>query len=142
MSGAVDPIRIVLVEDSPSDVHLLGISLDQVGLPYELTLFSDGAEAIAYFESETTQIPDVAVLDLNVPKAEGTDILDTIRRSPRFGSVPVVVLSSSEAPQDIERVKELGADCRLLKPLDLDEFMKLGKTIVECIELKRSANSA
>ena len=84
MSGAVDPIRIVLVEDSPSDVHLLGLSLDQAGLAYDLTLFTDGAAAIAYFESSTTQIPDVAVLDLNVPKAEGADILDTIRRSPRL----------------------------------------------------------
>lgn len=129
----------MVVEDNPSDIHLLKMAFEEAKLHFEITSFEDGEAALRQISSASSPLPDAIVLDVNLPKAEGGEILNALKASPRFSCIPVVALSSSSAPHDIERMKALGADCYLVKPVDLDEFLKIGDAVKECIEQARAA---
>jgi len=124
------PAWIVLAEDNRPDVFLIQEALAQEGLPYRMDTIEDGDEVlnfIARLEADGgAPRPDLLVLDLNMPKRSGTEILSRLRSSSRCGHIPVMVISSSDAPHDRELAKRLGASLYFPKPLTFAEFMKIG----------------
>jgi DNA-binding response OmpR family regulator len=103
-----------------------------------MTGFSDGAEALAFIKEPTSPVPDLLILDINVPGVEGPSILNAVRGNTRWSHIAVFVFTSSRAPADVARVKALGADRYLVKPMDLDGFLQFGQNISAWLE-KREA---
>lgn len=124
---AQTPARILLGEDNPADVYLIRQALEENGIQYDLTVAVHGGEILEVVNN-TAMIPDLIVLDLNLPRHEGLEILKFIRQSPELERVPVVILTSSDSPKDRLAASQLGASCYIRKPSNLDEFMNIGKT--------------
>jgi len=127
-------MRIFLAEDNPADVYLLREALGvDSNSDVELLVASDGAEALDYVNRRghyaSLPKPDLIVLDLNLPKSDGTDVLQSIRESQELGDVPVVILTSSDSPRDRAAAVRLGANGYITKPSDLDAFLSLGDTL-------------
>jgi chemotaxis family two-component system response regulator Rcp1 len=122
------PARILLGEDNPADVYLIRQALEENGIHYKLTVAVHGGEILEVVTSSGSEIPDLIVLDLNLPRHEGLEILKFIRESPELERVPVVILTSSDSPKDRLAASQLGASCYIRKPSNLDEFMDIGKT--------------
>jgi CheY-like chemotaxis protein len=132
VDDATQTVRILLVEDNPADVHLLRLALGGAELDVELTVFADGQTALTYVgEHGNTNIPpvDLAVLDLNVPKNDGLEILERMRETPAFAAVPVIILTSSSSPKEMVRLQTLNISRHIIKPLDFEEFMRIGSVI-------------
>jgi CheY-like chemotaxis protein len=129
--------RIVLVEDNDADVYLLRKALQTADLKFELTVVRDGAEALAFVRREgrywARSVPDLVVLDLNLPKDNGIQVLRAIRERETFSSVPVAVLSSSASPKDRDESGKLGVDRYIQKPADLEEFLQIGQILKELL---------
>ena len=124
-------LALVLVEDNPGDVYLIRRALDAQGLAYELSVSSDGEEAINYLtacEAAARHI-DLVLLDLNLPRRGGGEVLERIRNSSVFATVPTLLLTSSDSSQDRERCLSLGANAFIRKPSNLAEFMLIGKMV-------------
>lgn len=128
------PLRILLLEDNPGDATLLKEAFRAAKVQFELTHFVDGEAAITYITSGRAAI-DLAVLDLNVPKRDGLEVLEAIRTQPGLGGLAVVILSSS--PQDHLDKKVTGADSYIEKPPTLDAFLAIGKEIMNCYSQTR-----
>ena len=128
------PIRILLVEDNPGDVELTRETLAGGTLAVELTVVLDGAEALDYLYRRGRHAdaypPDLILLDLQLPRLDGREVLDAMARDDTLRRIPVVVLSSSDAQGDILACYALGASCYLQKPVDLAEF----QAVVHAIE--------
>ena len=128
MSGdTATPVHILLGEDNPADVYLIRQALEENGIHYFLQVAAHGGELIEVMRTPE-KIPDLIVLDLNLPRHEGLEILKLIRENSEFQSVPVVILTSSDSPKDRVAASALGADCYIRKPSGLDEFMAIGQT--------------
>lgn len=123
------PVHIVLVEDNPADVMLLKESFAHAGLSCRLTHFDNGESALNFLDKKATPLPDLMVLDLNVPKRSGQEVLRTIRGDERLKDLPVVVVSSSDAPRDRDAVTALGIRRFITKPMELNEFLEIGNTV-------------
>jgi CheY-like chemotaxis protein len=133
--------KILLAEDNPGDVRLFCEALDSRALPFELTVAEDGEKAIAIVKNASaggTQL-DLIVLDVNLPRHKGDEVLRQVRAEPSLRSVPVIVLTSSAAPADRATATWLGADLYVRKPSDLEELLEMAKVIEEM--LKRNAAS-
>ena len=134
--------HILLVEDNLGDVFLFREALKAAGVDYEITVINDGAQDLSFVEDPNQYgargIPDLAVLDLNLPKVEGTEVLEAMRANPDLCKVPVAVMTSSPSPRDRERAVQLGARRFITKPLDLDEFLKIGSVLKELLQEERS----
>ncbi|MBL8293989.1 MAG: response regulator [Bryobacterales bacterium] len=126
---SADRFVICVAEDNPADVYLLRYALTAAGLVFDLKILEDGAEALRFVQDESAVTPDLFILDMNLPKRSGTEVLAAIRRQPALTSVPVAVLTSSASPLDKTRSEELGASHYLQKPLDLDDFLRIGHDI-------------
>jgi CheY-like chemotaxis protein len=129
-------IQIFLAEDNPADVRLIREALKLHEVDFDLHVFEDGEKAISFVSSlaNTSEIcPDLILLDLNLPKTDGRDILKRIRQIGRTRTVPVVVLSSSESPRDRAEAAKLGADRYVRKPSTLDEFLAIGALVKELV---------
>jgi chemotaxis family two-component system response regulator Rcp1 len=122
------PARILLGEDNPADVYLIRQALDEIGITYDLKVAVHGGEVLDLVAGKPSGVPDLIVLDLNLPRHEGLEILKFIRESVDLSRVPVVILTSSDSPKDRIAASELGADCYIRKPSNLDEFMAIGRT--------------
>jgi len=126
-------VRILLIEDNPADVDLLRRAFLSAQLDCELTVLEDGAEALALVRRleahEGESPPDLAVLDLNLPKNDGIEVLQAMRASTSFGRVPVAILSSSASSRERARIEQYGIGRYITKPPDLDEFLRIGLTI-------------
>jgi CheY-like chemotaxis protein len=120
-------MNIMLVEDSPADVFMIKESLNEAGLLYRATVFGDGEDAIASLSDTPT--PDLIILDLNLPRIDGYDVIESVRRNPELSNIPVVILSSSSLPRDRQRAETLGRTRYIIKPITLDEFMAIGREI-------------
>jgi CheY-like chemotaxis protein len=120
-------VQILLVEDNPGDVRLTVEALRTAKVANELHVVGDGEAAIDYLRQRGRYTgavrPDIVLLDLNLPRLDGRDVLDDIKSDPDLGSIPIVVLTSSAAEADIARSYELHANCFVSKPVDLAEFM-------------------
>ena len=122
--------RIVLVEDAEPDVFLVKQALEQSGLKFHLQVLDDGEKGVNYVESlerdADAERPDLFLMDLNLPKKSGSQILARLRQSESCGEIPVVILTSSDSRRDRDQAAELKATGYFRKPSRLDEFMKLG----------------
>jgi chemotaxis family two-component system response regulator Rcp1 len=127
--------QILLAEDNPADVYLINEALTLQSFDFQLNVVSDGEEALCYIERQgkyaSAPYPDLIILDLNLPKSDGSDVLKRIRERSDLNQIPVVILTSSDSPKDRLAIAKLGADSYLTKPSDLDAFLALGETFVK-----------
>lgn len=124
-----EPIEILLAEDNPGDVKLTRKALDQGDLLNNLHVVNDGIEAMKFLRKEgeyaDTPMPDLLLLDLNMPKKDGRQVMQDMDADPQLRRIPVVVLTSSEAEEDVVRSYELSANAYLTKPVDFDGFVDI-----------------
>jgi two-component system, chemotaxis family, response regulator Rcp1 len=127
------PIDILLVEDNPGDVRLTREALSDANVRSRLTVAVDGVEALAALRRQgrfaNAPRPDIILLDLNLPRKDGRAVLAEIKRDPDLRRIPVVVLTTSRAEEDIFRTYDLHANCYIAKPLDLEQFITVVKSI-------------
>jgi two-component system, chemotaxis family, response regulator Rcp1 len=131
--------RILLAEDNDGDVFLVRRALEKRGLPHELVLAHNGEEALVWLDHHSgdkngSARPDLILLDLNLPRVDGGQLLSHIRKSDSFARTPVIVLTSSDSPKDRQMAMELGANLYFRKPTDLASFMDLGRIIEETLQ--------
>jgi CheY-like chemotaxis protein len=135
-------VRIVIVEDNQGDVYLLELALRSRAIDYELIRYQDGEEAIRAISADGAAIPDLILVDLNLPRREGFEVLQAIRRMPRFVGVPLGVFTSSETAKDRHRSALVGAERYIHKPPPLDEFIEqVGSAVEDLLNAGRSAPS-
>jgi len=129
------PVEILLVEDNPGDVRLTKEALKEGELLNNLSVVGDGIEALAFLRREgnfaDSARPDMILLDLNLPKKSGLEVLADVKADENLRRTPVVVLTTSQAEQDIVKSYNLYANCYISKPVDLGEFMNVVKSIEE-----------
>jgi CheY-like chemotaxis protein len=127
------PIEILLVEDNPGDVRLTIEALREGKVRNNLNVARDGVEALAFLRREAVYAdaprPDLILLDLNLPRKSGFDVLAEIKVDPDLKRIPVVVLTTSEFDQDVCRSYDLHANCYICKPVDLERFVTVVKSI-------------
>ena len=132
-SGKTGLIEVLLVEDSPGDVRLTREAFREANMSVRLHVVSDGVEAMAFLkqEGEHTEAPrpDFILLDLNLPKMDGREVLSHIKRHDSLKTIPTVILTTSDAEIDVVQSYQLQANAYLSKPVQLDEFEDLVKTI-------------
>ena len=121
-SGRSRAVRVLLVEDNPGDVDLIMEALTTSKREHSLTVAVDGVEALHKL-NQPGDLPDLVMLDLNLPRKDGRAVLREMKADPRLRHIPVVVLSSSDADRDLGDAYELQASCFVTKPADLDEFL-------------------
>jgi CheY-like chemotaxis protein len=126
-------VEILLVEDNGGDVELVQEALAEGDVPHSLNVVGDGAEALAYLRGEGEYsgaiLPDFVLLDLKLPKKGGLEVLAEMKADAVLRRIPVIVLSSSDAPDDLLRAYDLQVSCYITKPADLDEFERVMHTI-------------
>jgi len=127
------PIEILLVEDNPGDVRLTIEALKEGKVRNNLAIAKDGVEALAYLRREGSHAsanrPDLILLDLNLPRKDGREVLAEIKEDPVLRRIPVVVLTTSKAEEDILRTYDLHANCYITKPVDLEQFISVVRSI-------------
>ena len=127
------PVDILLVEDNHGDVRLTMEALKQSKVRNKLHVVEDGVEALAFLRKEGKYIhaphPDLILLDLNLPKKDGCEVLAEIKVDPDLRRIPVVILTTSRAEDDIIKAYDLHANCYITKPVDLEQFMRVMKSI-------------
>ena len=129
------PVDILLVEDSPSDQLLAREALAEAGVKSRLHIVSDGIEAMAFLRRQgrhqNAPRPDLILLDLNLPRKDGREVLSEIKSSEDLKRIPVVVLTTSESEQDVKRAYALHANCYISKPVDFEAFKRVIRSIEE-----------
>jgi DNA-binding response OmpR family regulator len=123
---------VLLVEDNPGDALLVEEALTEHRVTGKVVVLGDGEKAIQFveeLEAKTGPYPGLVILDLNLPKRTGTDVLRRVRESALWNHVPVVMLTSSNAPRDRQETARLGANLYILKPGNLDEFLEIGAVL-------------
>ena len=127
------PAEFLLVEDNPGDVRLTREALRDSKLANNLSVVGDGVEAMAFLRREGKYAdaprPDLVLLDLNLPRKNGREVLAEIKSDPDLKRIPVVVITSSEAEQDIFATYNLHVNCYVTKPVDFDQFVKVVRSI-------------
>lgn len=127
------PVEILLVEDNPGDVRLTREALKEGKVRNNLYVAPDGVEALRFLRREGEHAeavrPDLILLDLNLPRMDGREVLEVIKADSDLRHIPVVVLTSSQAEQDIVRAYDLHANCYVTKPVDLDQFIHVVRSI-------------
>lgn len=131
------PAQILLAEDNPADVYLIRQALAENNLDCDLHVACDGKQALSFFSRECdgirAAIPDLILLDINMPQHDGTEVLQHIRQDSRLDAVPVIIFTSSDSPADRLSATQLGAVRYIKKPSLLDEFMAIGAVIREIL---------
>ncbi len=132
MTGTeLKPVEILLVEDNPGDIRLAQEGLREAKILNNLHVVKDGDEAVAFLHREgpykNAPRPNIILLDLNLPKKNGREVLQEIKQNPALRQIPVVILTSSKAEEDIAKSYDLHANCYVCKPLDLDRFLQIIK---------------
>jgi CheY-like chemotaxis protein len=135
MSDIHELVQILLVEDNPGDVRLTREALKEAKFRNKVEVVGDGVEALAYLRQQGqysgAMRPHLIMLDLNLPRMDGREVLAAIKKDADLRRIPVVVLSSSEAETDIARAYELHANAYVTKPVDIDHFLQVVKAIEE-----------
>ena len=125
----MDPkLKVLHVEDNPAHAELVSRGFEDLNINLELVLFKDGEEIVNYIGDRNAPLPQMILLDLNLPKVKGLEVLKQIRQSPRYEGIPVIILSTSEARSDIKSAYENKANSYLVKPLDYDNFQSMINT--------------
>lgn len=129
----MDNINILVVEDNPTDVRLILEALKEPGRENNVSVVGNGEEALLFLKKqgqyEGVPEPDVVLLDLNLPKKSGHEILKEIKNDPALRHIPVVVLSSSDSDRDVVQSYELNASVHLVKPFDVDDFFDTVRSV-------------
>lgn len=129
----VKPIEILLVEDNPGDVRLTIEALKEAKVINHLTVVKDGVEALAFLRRQgsydTAPRPHLILLDLNLPRKDGREVLADIKTDDNLKRIPVVVLTTSQDEQDVLKSYNLHANCYITKPVDLDQFVRVVRSI-------------
>ena len=127
------PIRILLVEDNPGDVRLTKEILRDAKIANELQVVNDGEQAMELLAADGADADpppaDLILLDLNLPRKDGREVLSDLQANPQLRRIPVVVLTTSSADQDVLRSYDLNANCYITKPIDFDEFISVVRSI-------------
>ena len=133
MTNFTKPVDILLVEDNPSDVRLIQEAFQEAQLDVNLRVAKDGAEAIAFFQSPLADadefLPELVILDLNLPKRSGREVLAKLKSESSTRPIPVVMLTTSNAQNDVADCYQLHANCYIIKPLDFEEFVQVVHSI-------------
>lgn len=128
-------IDILLVEDNPADVRLMQEALKDGKVKNKLNIVYDGEEAVDYLYKKGKYSgavrPDLILLDLNLPKKDGREVLEDIKNDPDLKSIPIVILTTSKSEEDILKTYRLHANCYITKPVDLNQFIDVVKSIEE-----------
>ncbi len=126
-------IEVLLVEDNPGDARLTKIALEEGKMHIHLNVVEDGVEAMAFLRKQGKYAkvahPDLVLLDLNLPKKSGIEVLAEIKADETLKRIPVVILTTSQADKDILKAYELYANCYITKPVDFDQFVKIVQSI-------------
>ncbi|MGB4869810.1 MAG: response regulator [Candidatus Promineifilaceae bacterium] len=126
----MQPISILLIEDNPGDVRLTQEALKEGKILNQITVVEDGVEAMGYLRKKDNQNrPDLIMLDLNLPRMNGREVLATIKADETLRRIPVVVLTTSDSEQDILDSYNLHANCYVTKPVDLEQFIHVVRSI-------------
>jgi CheY-like chemotaxis protein len=127
------PVEILLVEDSPGDVRLTKEALKEGKVLNNLNVVGDGVEALAFLRREGPYVnmtrPDLVLLDLNLPKKDGREVLEAIKNDPDLKRIPVVILTTSSAEKDVLKSYDLHANCYVTKPVDFEQFITVVKSV-------------
>ena len=133
MEGASTPVHILLVEDSPGDVRLTQEALRGAKIANQLHVVGDGEAAMAFLRKEGAYAdrprPGLIVLDLNLPRKDGREVLAELKDDPNLHTIPVIVLTTSAAEGDVLQSYELSVNCYITKPIDLNEFVRVVRSI-------------
>jgi len=131
--GAGRPIEVLMVEDNPGDARLTMEALKEAKISNRIHHVEDGVEAMEFLHKQgkyTDAVrPDIILLDLNMPRKDGREVLEEIKTDPDLKRIPVVIMTISQAEEDIIRSYNLYANCYITKPIDLDQFIKVVKSI-------------
>ena len=133
VSKRIKPLEILLIEDNQGDIRLTKEAMKEAKIINNLNVVEDGMEALAYLRKKGkfkgVNRPDLILLDLNLPKKNGREVLAEIKQDKNLKQIPVVILTVSKAEEDIIKSYELHANCFITKPVDMDQFIKVGKSI-------------
>jgi CheY-like chemotaxis protein len=133
--AALNMAEILLVEDNPGDVRLTMEASKENKMYNSMNVVNDGVEALAFLRREgkyaSAPRPDIILLDLNLPKKDGREVLEEIKRDKNLRCIPVIILTTSQAEEDILKAYGLNANCYITKPVDLNQFIKVVKSIEE-----------
>lgn len=128
----MQPISILLVEDNPGDVRLTVEALKEGKILNQMAVVADGIEAMDFLRNSDNQTrPDLIMLDLNLPRMSGREVLAAIKADEALRRIPVVVLTTSDSEQDILDSYNMHANCYVTKPVDLEQFIKVVRSIEE-----------
>jgi chemotaxis family two-component system response regulator Rcp1 len=134
-NGLGKPIEILMAEDNPGDVRLAIEALKEAKIHNHVSSVQDGVEAMAFLRKKGKYAdaprPDVILLDLNMPRMDGREVLAEIKEDPELRRIPVVILTISQAEQDVLKAYDLHANCYITKPVDLEQFGKVVRSIEE-----------
>lgn len=129
----INTIEILVVEDNTGDSRLIVEALKDSKLSNKLTIVENGVDAMDYLRHKgkykDSNLPDLILLDLNLPKKDGREVLAEIKNDPELKKIPVVIMTISQAEEDIIRTYNLHANCYIIKPIDLNQFIKVVKSI-------------
>ncbi len=129
---------LLLVEDNGADVFLVEQAIEFHQVPVRMTVAEDGEAACDYFEKADADVnfpcPAIVLLDLNLPKKSGTEVLEQVRKSAKCHSIPIIVLTSSDSPDDRNRAARLGADRYFRKPTSYREFLEIGAMLNDVLK--------
>ena len=133
MSNDLKFIQVLLIEDDPQDVEITKEVMELSKMKININVVNNGAEALSYMRRENgyreSIRPDLILLDLNMPKMNGREFLDEIKKDDNFKMIPVVVLTTSKADEDIIKSYKLGASCYITKPVGLDQFQEVVQAV-------------
>jgi two-component system response regulator len=135
MRASKRPFHILLVEDNGGDILLAQEAMKESSISYSLNIVREGEEAMSYLlrQGKYADIlqPDIVLLDLNLPKKTGLEVLKEIKDNPDLRRIPVIVLTTSSAQKDIQNACDLKANCYIIKPINFDKFIKVIKSIMD-----------
>ena len=129
--------NVLIIEDNPGDVELTMLAFEARGLIADFHIAVDGSKALSYLAGLASSLhprPDLILLDLNLPKVTGAEILAFLKRHPYLSGIPTAILTSSNAPDDVERCSSLGVDAYLVKPMTLHGMLEMMKRIASLLE--------
>ena len=129
-------LRIVVVDDNPADVNMIRFALNELRVSFDIISFSDGFQAIQYFSANRRRPPaggcDFVVLDLNLPRVSGFEVLEFLKTDEQLKALPVMVMSGSNEPSEIQRCRAAGVDSYACKPTSLDDMLATVAQVVDC----------
>jgi len=138
MSDGDERRLLLLVEDNGADVFLVEQAIEFHQVPVRLIVAEDGEAACEYFEKTDADsklpCPAIVLLDLNLPKKSGTEVLEHVRKSSKCGTIPIIVLTSSDSPEDRQKAARLGADRYFRKPTSYREFLEIGAMLNDVLK--------